>query len=146
MTLPVTALNEDLALQLLADGHDVRALRRFAGFQSLKEARDFARRTETHDEVRRLVADRIARLGAKAVSRLGELLDSDSTDGRTLVAAARTLMEAAGHLRRDHSVPIKTYAELSVAELNALIVQTRGELEAKLAERSAQPLALIASS
>src|SRR5436190_15831615 len=109
-----TSPNEDLALQLLADGHDVRTLRRFAGFQTLKAARDFTRRTETQDEVRRLVADRIASLGAKAIARLGDLLDSDTTDGRTLVAASRTLMEAAGHLRRDYSIPIKTCAELSV--------------------------------
>src|SRR4051812_4289952 len=124
MTLPATSPNEDLALQLLADGHDVRTLRRFASTQNLKAARDFARRTETQEEVRRLVADRIARLGSKAVARLGDLLDSATTDGRTLVAAARTLMEAAGHLRRDHAAPIKTYAELSVPELNALITQT----------------------
>lgn len=146
MTLETSAPNEELALELLAAGHDARALRKHAGFASLPAARSFIRLPETRDEVQRLVADRIARLGSKAVARLGDLLDSDSTDGRTLVAAARTLMEAAGHLRRDHSVPIKTYAELSVAELNALIRQTRAELERAQAMARPQPVARIASS
>jgi hypothetical protein len=146
MTLQAAAPNEDLALQLLADGNDVQTLRRFAGFRSLKEARDFTRRIETRDEVRRLVEDRKAHLGAKAISRLGALIDSHTTDGRTLVAASRTLMEAAGHLRRDHSIPVKTYAELTVPELNALITQTKCELERLQAESRTQPVAFIASS
>jgi hypothetical protein len=129
MKLQVTSRNEQIALELLADGHDVRAIWRDAGFRNLTEARAYARLPETRDEVERLVADRLARLSARSVARLGELIESKTTDGRTIVAASRTLMEAAGRFRRDSQIPLKQLRELSAAELGVLIAETRAELE-----------------
>lgn len=120
-------------MQLLADGHDVRALRRFAGFQNLREARDFARTPEVRAAVAERVRERAVRLGARSLRRLQELLDSPTTDGRTLVAAARTGLEVSGLLRKDAVLPTKRLEELSVAELTEMIESTKRELE--LAER-----------
>jgi hypothetical protein len=146
MTLPVREPDLPLAYRLLADGNNFRALRRFAGFQNLQQAREFAQSPETAREVRVLVEQRIDRLGAKALTRLEGLLDSDSIDTRALVASIRTAMEASGHFRRDQLPPVKHLANLTVAEIDAMISQARVELERAQAAAYRQPVALIAPS
>lgn len=147
MSQVVTEPNEELAVMLLAAGHDEKALRRHAGFPSLRAARDFASRSDIRAEVERAVEGRRRRLGVKSLAALEQMLDNESTDGRTRVAAARTGLEAAGVLRKDAlSAERKLTRELSVAELNQLIAQTREELERAEAAVRPQPAALISSS
>lgn len=136
--------NTELAVLLLIAGHDEKVLRRHAGFPSLRAARDFANRSDTMAEVERAVETRRLRIGIKSLAVIEQLLDSDATDGRTRVAAARTGLEAGGILRKDwRSLERKLTRELSVPELNQLIAQTRAELERAEAAARRQPVALI---
>lgn len=150
MTQVVAEPNEELAVMLLAAGHDEKVLRRHAGFTSLRAARDFANRSDTRAEVSRAVEARAMRVGVKGLACIEQMLDSDSTDGRTRVAAARTALEFAGLLRRSaHLSPEEKYRALSATELSALIQQTKAELAERTARRAVsggQPVAAIASS
>lgn len=144
MTKLVAEPDEELAVWLLAAGHDERDLRRKAGFASVRDARAFAARADVRAEVQREAEARVRRLGLKGMSNLEDLLDSDSTDGRTRVAAARTAMEVGGLLRRDaRASEVKQLRELSAAELSELIEETRADLERRLAARALDQARLI---
>src|SRR5436190_20723934 len=146
MSLVTNAPDTELAVALIAEGHDAHFLRQHAGFATLRDAREFMARSDTKVEVRRQVGERTSRLGFKSMAALEQLLDSDSTDGRTRVAAARTGLEVAGLMRRDQPLSDKVLRELTVPELAALIEQTKSEIErlrTKVLSRS-QPVALIA--
>lgn len=147
MSHVVAEPNEELAIMLLADGHDEKELRRHAGFASLRDARAFAARPDVRAEVQRAADARARRLGLKAMNSLEGLLDSDSTDGRTRVAAARTAMEVGGLLRRDARVSeTKHLRELTAAELSDLIEETRADLERRVAAHALHQARLIAST
>jgi hypothetical protein len=148
MSLIATEPDSELAVVLIAEGHDAHFLREHAGFATVRDARVFMARSEIKAEVGRLVEEARSRLGFKSVATLERLLDSDSTDGRTRVAAARTGLEIAGLMRRDQPLSGKALRELTVPELAELIEHTKSEIErlqAKVRSRS-QPVALIASS
>ncbi len=149
MSQAVTEPNTELAILLLAAGHDEKALRRHAGFATRRDARDFASRADTKAQVSQETEARAQRVGIKGLATIELMLDSDSTDGRTRVAAARTALEVAGFLRKDAMASeTKLLRELSVPELSAMIEHTRSELEraeARVRVRG-QPAALIASS
>jgi len=143
MSRVVTEPNEELAVMLLAAGHDEKALRRHAGFPSIRAARAFASRADTKAEVSRAVEARAMRVGVKGLATIEQVLDSDSTDGRTRVAAARTALEFAGLLRQSARLsPEDQYRALSTEQLGVLIEQTRAELAGKLSKYSSQPAAL----
>jgi hypothetical protein len=147
MSQVVAVPNAELAVMLLAAGHDEKALRRHAGFASLRDARNFANNPETQAEVRRAVEPRKMRVGIKSLATIEQLLDSENTDGRTRVSAARAGLEVAGLLdKASRSTETRLPRELSVAELTMMIEQTRAELEASLARRPSQPATLVASS
>jgi len=149
MSQVVVEPNEELAILLLAAGHDEHELRKHAGFPSLRAAREFAGRSDIRTEVSRDVDARAMRVGIKGLVSIEQLLDSDSTDGRTRVAAARTALEFAGMLRKGaHLSPEDQYRALSPTELEALIAQTKAELAARTARleaSNAQPVAVIAA-
>jgi hypothetical protein len=143
MSQVVTDPDTDLAVLLLAAGYDEKALKRHAGFATLRAARDFASRSDTKAEVRRSVEVRALRVGVKGLASIEHLLDSESTDGRTRVAAARTALEVAGFLRKDsRPADPRLPHDLSAAELSVMIEETRAELAARLAKRD-QTIALI---
>jgi hypothetical protein len=145
MSQVVAEPNEDLAILLLAAGHDERGLKRHAGFASLRAAREFVSRADTKTEVSRAVDARAMRVGIKGLATIEQLLDSASTDGRTRVAAARTALEFAGLLRKGaHLSPEDRYRALSPTELQALIVQTKTELAERTARYEADKCALTA--
>lgn len=147
MSQVVAEPNEELAVMLLVAGHDEKVLRRHAGFPSVRAARDFANRSDTRAEVKRAVEVRATRVGIKGLSTIEQLLDSEATDGRTRVAAARTALEVAGFIGKDSLVAEKKLPrELSAAELNVLIAETRAELERAQARARVQPVATIASA
>lgn len=129
MNLPVKTPNPLLGYTLLAAGHGLKELMRFAGF-SRSQAIQFSHDSETRREVSRLVDQRISRLGAKSLTKLEQILDDPDVDTRSAVAAARAGMEAAHLLNRKPEPPTRQLAELSVAELNELIESTRRQLEA----------------
>jgi hypothetical protein len=146
MSQVIAEPNAELAVLLLAAGHDEKVLRRHAGFASLRDARVFANRADTKTEVSRAVDARAMRVGIKGLATIEQMLDSESTDGRTRVAAARTALEFAGLLRKGaHLSPIDQYRGLSGQELDALIIQTRAELAEKLAKFSSQPATIDGS-
>jgi hypothetical protein len=122
--------NFDLAIELLAAGRDARALRRFADFPNLRAARAFMRSPEVQVAVSERMADQLARLGAKAIQRLDQLLSDPETENRVVVVAARAVLEASGIIRKATSPPTRHVAELSVAELQQLIDRTQREIEA----------------
>lgn len=147
MSLVTNEPDSDLAVALIAEGHDARYLREHAGFGTLRDAREFMARSETKAAVRRQIEERSSRLGLKSMAALERLLDSDSTDGRTRVAAARTGLEVAGLMRREQPLSDKELRELTVPELAVLIEQTKAEIErlqSKAMSRN-QPVALISS-
>jgi ABC-type sugar transport system ATPase subunit len=147
MSLVTIEPDTELAVALIAEGHDAHYLRDHAGFATLRDAREFIARSETKTAVRRQVEERSSRLGFKSMAALERLLDSDSTDGRTRVAAARTGLEVAGLMRRDQPLSDKVLRELTVPELAELIAQTKAEIEqlqSKAMSRS-QPVTLISS-
>jgi hypothetical protein len=148
MTSVTNEPNEELAFLLLAAGHDERELKRHAGFPSLRAAREFASRSDTKAEVSRAVDARAMRVGIKGLTSLEQLLDSESTDGRTRVAAARTALEFAGLLRKGaHLSPEDRYRSLSAEELGVLIAKTKAELDERTACLEAgigQPVAVMA--
>jgi len=146
MSQVIVERNEELAVMLLAAGHDEKALRRHAGFPSLRSARDFANRSDIKSEVRRAVEASAIRVGIKGLRTIEQVLDSETTDGRTRVAAARTALEVAGFLGKDAlAAEKKLPRELTAAELDVLIGETRAELERALARvgSGAQPVAVI---
>lgn len=146
MTDIIVEPNEELAIILLAAGQDEKALRELAGFPSVRAARAFANRPDIKAEVTRAVDARGTRVGVKGLATLEQILDSPSTDGRTRVAAVRTALEFAGHLRRGSRASVEDqYRGLSVEELRVLIDQTRAELGGRMANVSGQPPALSAS-
>jgi hypothetical protein len=124
--------NVELAIVLLADGHDAKLLRKHCGFPSHRAARDFMNASDTRSAVRELVRERAGRLGIKSLRRLEQLVDDENVEARVAVAAARTGLEVGGLLHKDAAVPIKNMSDLSVAEINELIAQTKRELEAAL--------------
>jgi hypothetical protein len=132
MSALVKQPNAELAIELLADGHDAQSLRKHCGFTSLRAARDFMNEPDTRSAVRELTRERTARLGMKSLIRLESLVDDDNLEPRVAVAAARAGLETAGFLGKDSVLPVKELADLSVAELNVLIDSTRRELEAAL--------------
>jgi hypothetical protein len=139
MSHATAKLNVELAVMLLAAGHDEKALRQHAGFASLRDVREFASRSDTKAEVRRAAEARGLRVGIKGLASIEQILDSESTDGRTRVAAARTALEVAGFLGKEPLLSEKKATrELSVAELNAMIEATRAELQARIAIQSAR--------
>jgi hypothetical protein len=151
MSQVVEEPNEELAILLLAAGHDEHELKKHAGFATLRAAREFAGRSDTRTEVSRAVDARATRVGIKGLASIEQMLDCESTDGRTRVAAARTALEFAGMLRRvAHVSPHDKYAALSAAELSALIEKTKAELAERIAHREAakqaQLVALITPS
>jgi len=147
MSQVIAEPNEELGVMLLATGHDEKALRRHAGFPSIRAARAFANRMDTKAEVRRAVDARTLRVGAKGLAAIEYMLDSDSTDGRTRVAAARTALEVAGFLRKDVRVSEpKLPHDLSAAELSVMIEETRAELAARMAKLPRRPPALVAAT
>jgi hypothetical protein len=147
MSQVVTEPDTELAVMLLAAGHDEKALWRHAGFASLRDARNFANLLDTRAEVERVVEADRRRLGIKSMREIEKLLDSENTDGRMRVSAARLGLEAAGFLdKAPRSTETKLPREYSVAQLTVMIEATRAELEARIAMQSGQPAALIASS
>lgn len=129
--------NAELAVELLAGGADEKTLRRFAAFPSLRVAREFMSDVSTQRAVDELVRHRSRRVGALAISKLEAMLKDTSLDGRTAVAAIRTGLEVSGLMRKDGlPPPSRPMAELSVAELNELISETKAELERLKAKRS----------
>jgi hypothetical protein len=87
---------------------------------------------ETRAVVGEIMRERTLQLGARSVERLHEVLKSPTTDGRTIVAAARAGLEVSGLLRKEAALPIKNMSDLSVAEINELIASTKRELESAL--------------
>jgi len=151
MSQVVAEPNEELAILLLAAGHDEHELRKHAGYPSLRAAREFASRSDTRSEVSKAVEARAARVGIKGLAAIEQMLDSDLTDGRTRIAAARTALEFAGMLRKGaQPSPEDKYRSLSAPELSVLIAQTKAELAERTARRapsdSSHPVTVIASS
>jgi hypothetical protein len=147
MTHAIVEPNEELAVMLLAAGHDEKELRRHAGFSSIRAARDFANRADTKAEVERAVEASRQRLGIKSLACLEQMIDNESTTGRDRVAALRTGLEVSGLLRKDlRRSEARLPHDLSAEELSVMIEQTRAELAARLAKLADQPAALISSS
>ena len=151
MSQVVAEPNEELGILLLAAGHDEHELKKHAGFPSLRAARAFASRPDTRAEVSKAVEARAMRVGIKGLASIEQMLDSESTDGRTKAAVARTALEFAGMLRKGGQVsPEEKYRALSAPELAVLIAQTKAELAERTARRiasdTAQPVAVIAST
>jgi hypothetical protein len=129
VTLPIPEPNEALGLQMLADGEDISMLVSHCGFASLHAARQFANQYRTQETVHRLWRERAARIGIKAMKRVEAILDDQTCDKRSAVAAARTGLDLAGLSGKPMMPPVRRVEELSVAELTELIEATRRELE-----------------
>ena len=103
----------------------------------------FCRDPDTRQLVAVVSQERAQRLGKRAMVKLEQLVSRDHTDLRAQVLAVRTALEVSGDLKRDHSPPIKSVKELSVAELATLIDSTRAELDARIARQRAGAAELV---
>ncbi len=124
--------NTELAVILLASGCTQNYIRRQCGFETARECSTFCRDSDTLREVEAVSAERVRRVGKRALVSLEKILSEEHTDLRAHVLAIRTGLEVSGDLKRDHAAPVKSVRELSVPELNQLIDATRAELDARI--------------
>jgi len=122
-----------LAVTLLAAGCTQAYVRHKCGFASRRDVEAFCRDPDTRQAVAQVSQERAQRLGKRAMVKLEQLVSRDHTDLRAQVLAVRTALEVSGDLKRDHSPPLKSVRELSVAELSTLIDSTRAELNKRIA-------------
>ena len=132
-----------LAVTLLAAGCTQAYVRHKCGFESRRQCEAFCRDPDTRQLVAVVSQERAQRLGKRAMVKLEQLVSRDHTDLRAQVLAVRTALEVSGDLKRDHSPPIKSVRELSVAELATLIDSTRAELNARIARQRAGGAELV---
>ena len=131
------APDHELAVTLLAAGCTQTYVRHKCGFASRREIEAFCRDPDTRQAVQVVSRERAERLGKRAMVKLEQLVSQDHTDLRAQVLAVRTALEVSGDLKRDHSQPVKSVRELSVAELSALIESTRAELHMRVTRQRA---------
>lgn len=124
--------NVELALILLASGCTQHYIRRQCGFATARDCAAFCRDDDTRREVERLSAERVQRVGKRALVSLEKIVSEEHTDLRAQVLAIRTALEVSGDLKRDHAAPVKHVRELTVPELNSLIDATKAELDARI--------------
>lgn len=124
--------NTALAVILLAAGQSQSYIRQQCGFETARQCAAFCRDADTLREVEAVSAERVRRVGKRALVSLEKILSEEHTDLRAHVLAIRTGLEVSGDLKRDHSAPVKSVRELSVPELNQLIDATRAELDARI--------------
>ena len=124
--------NHELAVILLAAGCTQHYIRRQCGFESQRQCAAFCRDDDTRREVERISAERVKRVGKRALVSLEKIVSEPHTDLRAQVLAIRTALEVSGDLKRDHSAPVKHVRELTVPELNSLIDATKVELDARI--------------
>jgi len=122
---------------LLAAGCTQSYIRAKCGFAGRREVEAFCRDPDTRQLVQVVTRERAERLGKRAIVKLEQLVSRDHTDLRAQVLAVRTALEVSGDLKRDHSPPVKSVRELTVAELSALIESTRAELGARITRQRA---------
>jgi hypothetical protein len=136
--------NRALAIVLLASGQPLAFVRQQCGFETLREVQAFAKDDDVRAAVKDQRAQRVQRIGDKAMVSLETLLAREHTDLRAQVLAIRTALECSGELYGKHDaarVPIKNVADLSVSELNELIASTKRELSERLGEYRADEAA-----
>jgi len=124
--------NTELAVILLASGCTLAYVRKQCGFESLRAVSAFASDSEVARAVSELTTLRAKRIGTRAMVRLERILSQEHSDLRATVLAVRTGLELSGQLKGAHSTPTRTVSELSVPELNELILSTRNELNARI--------------
>jgi len=124
--------NHALAVILLAAGCTQHYIRRQCGFETQRAVAAFCRDDDTRREVELLSAERVKRVGKRALVSLEKIVSEEHTDLRAQVLAIRTALEVSGDLKRDHAAPVKSVRELSVPELNTLIDATKAELDARI--------------
>lgn len=124
--------NKELAVILLAAGCTQQYIRRQCGFESQRAVQSFCRDDDIRREVDQLTAERVKRVGKRALVSLEKIVSEPHTDLRAQVLAIRTALEVSGDLKRDHAAPVKSVRELTVPELNQLIDATRAELDTRI--------------
>src|SRR4051812_4835906 len=124
--------NRELALILLASGCTQHYIRQQCGFETQRAVQSFCRDDDVRREVEALTAERVKRVGKRALVSLEKIVSEPHTDLRAQVLAIRTALEVSGDLKRDHAAPVKSVRELTVPELSQLIDATRAELDARI--------------
>lgn len=123
----------ELAVVLLASGCKPEFIKTRANFPTVAAVRLFAKDEDTRLAVKERRAERVERVGDRALVALDKLLSRPIKDTKAHVMAIRTALGVGQQWNREQAPNSKRVEELTVSELESMIAMTRAEIERRTA-------------